>query len=262
MLIAVVPVTWKLAPVPSVNCDRASRRSRTRSLVASSVGLVEGTASKNAVSPASLNCGGETDTTPSTPATSAAIEVTACFGSAASPASTTIISGPLKPGPKALASSSYARRSVAEVGLDSSPGIPNRSAVAGIASAPSSTTPRVRTAIGRRSTNRAHRVPPRPRDFSPAPTGSRAVRRAERDNTFSGTNPRTAGTRVSATRTATTTATTAASPILVSIGMPTTARPARAMTTVRPANATAEPAVPTASATASTADRPCDRSSR
>lgn len=79
---------------------------------------------------------------------------------------------------------------------------------------------------------------------------------------MSGTRPRAAGTIVSATRTATTTAMTAASPILVSMGMPITAIPASAITTVRPAKATAEPAVPTARETASTADRPRVRSSR
>ena len=48
----------------------------------------------------------------------------------------------------------------------------------------------------------------------------------------------------SATRTATATVTAAATPISVRIGMPTTDRPVRAMTTVRPAKKTALPAVP------------------
>ncbi len=54
----------------------------------------------------------------------------------------------------------------------------------------------------------------------------------------------------------------AATPILVSIGMLTTARPTRAMTTVRPAKTTAEPAVPTARPAASSRSRPSASSAR
>jgi len=79
---------------------------------------------------------------------------------------------------------------------------------------------------------------------------------------LSGRNPTIAGTSVNATRTAITTATAAARPILVSIGMPTTVRPASAITTVRPAKATAEPAVPTAIEIAAAAGNPSARSSR
>ena len=63
-------------------------------------------------------------------------------------------------------------------------------------------------------------------------------------------------------RTAMTTVPAAAKPILVSIGMLTTARPTRAMTTVRPAKTTAEPAVPTARPAASSRSRPSASSAR
>jgi hypothetical protein len=205
-----------------------------------------------------LNWAGETDTIPFIAATSSETEATASFASPAPWASTTIVSGPLNPGPNAFASSSYARRSVVDVDFDSSPGMPSWSPAAGIASAPRRATPRVSTRIGRRSTNRAQRSPPWPSDLSARPP----TRRADRDSTFSGTNPRIAGTSVSATSTATITAPAAASPILLSTGMPTTISPASAITTVRPAKTTADPAVPTASETASTAGSPRLRSSR
>ena len=78
----------------------------TRSLVFSSVGAVEGTAEKTAVSPASLKRAGETDTTPSVPPISFATASAADFGSAVPLASTTMVSGPLEPGPKPSASAS------------------------------------------------------------------------------------------------------------------------------------------------------------
>jgi hypothetical protein len=74
--------------------------------------------------------------------------------------------------------------------------------------------------------------------------------------------PSIAGIMVSAMRTAMTTVPAAARPILVSIGTLTTARPARAITTVRPAKTTAEPAVPVARPTASSRSRPSASSFR
>jgi hypothetical protein len=74
--------------------------------------------------------------------------------------------------------------------------------------------------------------------------------------------PRNAGTRVIATSTATTMVAAAARPISVRNGMPATARPASAITTVRPAVTTADPAVPTAMATASGTGRPRRNSCR
>jgi hypothetical protein len=74
----------------------------------------------------------------------------------------------------------------------------------------------------------------------------RPVCRCDRDRTRFGKKPSSAGTRVSATSTAITTAPAAASPIFASDGIPTTSRPASAITTVVPAKTTAEPAVPTA----------------
>ena len=66
--------------------------------------------------------------------------------------------------------------------------------------------------------------------------------------------PRIAGSRVRETSTATKTVAAAARPMVARNGMPTTASD-RAMSTVRPAKTTAEPAVPTATPTA------CERSS-
>ena len=68
--------------------------------------------------------------------------------------------------------------------------------------------------------------------------------------------------RVTATRTATATVAAAVRPILVAVGMPITDRPASAMMTVRPANTTADPAVPAATPAASCGSRPRARSSR
>ncbi len=59
-----------------------------------------------------------------------------------------------------------------------------------------------------------------------------------------------------------TTVPAAAKPIFVSIGMLTTARPTRAMTTVSPAKTTAEPAVPVARPAASSLLRPSASSAR
>ena len=68
--------------------------------------------------------------------------------------------------------------------------------------------------------------------------------------------PNSAGSRVSAIRTATATVPAAARPIWVRKLMLTTASPVSAMTTVRPAKTTAEPAVPTARPAASSRERP------
>lgn len=67
---------------------------------------------------------------------------------------------------------------------------------------------------------------------------------------------------MSATSTETVTVAEAAKPILVTAGMPTTASPASAMMTVRPANTTADPAVPVAILAACSGSRPRARSSR
>ncbi len=67
---------------------------------------------------------------------------------------------------------------------------------------------------------------------------------------------------VSAIRTAMPTVAAAARPILVRIGMLTTARPARATITVSPAKTTADPAVPTARPAASSGVRPSAISAR
>ena len=84
--------------------------------------------------------------------------------------------------------------------------------------------------------------------------GARALRGFGRS--FSPAKPSMAGSSVSAMTTAMPTPTEAATPIVVRKGMPATARPLRAIITVRPANTTAEPAVATASATDSSASIP------
>jgi hypothetical protein len=106
MFIAVLPVTSKLAPVPDSMPGRSPRMVVTRFLVFSSVGAVDGTTEKTAVSPASLKRAGETDTTPLVAPISLAISSAALLGSAAPLPSTTTVSGPLKPGPKPSASAS------------------------------------------------------------------------------------------------------------------------------------------------------------
>lgn len=58
--------------------------------------------------------------------------------------------------------------------------------------------------------------------------------------------PEEGGVSVTATRTATATAAAAAMPIVVRNGMPAKPSPISAMSTVTPANTTAEPAVPVA----------------
>jgi hypothetical protein len=86
--------------------DRSSRIVWTSCLVFSSVGLVAGVALNTAVSPAELKRAGETETTPSVAAISFETVATALFASSAFFASTTMVRGPLKPGPKPWARSS------------------------------------------------------------------------------------------------------------------------------------------------------------
>ncbi|CAM5734171.1 hypothetical protein SALBM311S_02784 [Streptomyces alboniger] len=106
MFSAVLPVTSKVAPVLDSTPGRSPRIVVTRALVLSSVGAVDGTTEKTAVSPASLNRDGETDTTPLVAPISFATVSAAPFGSESPLASTTTVSGPLKPGPKPSASAS------------------------------------------------------------------------------------------------------------------------------------------------------------
>lgn len=106
MFAAVLPVTSKVASVPDSMPGRSSRMVPTSFLVCSLVGAVEGVAERIAVSPAGLNRAGETETTPSVAAILSETPRTALFGSGAWEASTTSVSGPLKPGPNASARSS------------------------------------------------------------------------------------------------------------------------------------------------------------
>lgn len=121
-------------------------------------------------------------------------------------------------------------------------------------------TPTSSTHTGLRSTNRAQRVPMF--GLASGLFSASAALRALRPMTRLPTKPSMAGTRVRAMRTAIATVPAAAKPIFDSIGMLTTARPTRAMTTVSPAKTTAEPAVPTARPAASSRSRPSASSAR
>ncbi len=113
----------------------------------------------------------------------------------------------------------------------------------------------------RRTIRRAHRWPTV--GPPPSPSGSRARSPGMRPpSSRRPAKPNRAGSRVSATMTATATVPAAASPIDVRNGMPTTESAASAMTTVRPANTTAEPAVPTARPAACSPSEPRESSCR
>ena len=73
---------------------------------------------------------------------------------------------------------------------------------------------------------------------------------------FSPIRPMSAGNNVIAATMAIATAMAAEAPMTLRKGMPTTKRPSKAMITVRPANTTALPAVPTAVAADSSAPWP------
>ena len=115
-----------------------------------------------------------------------------------------------------------------------------------------SVTAPTRTSSGRREMNVGQRSHTVRRSGSPLSLVRRLMRRP---STRSPANPMRAGMSVSATSTASATVTAAATPISVRSGMPTTDRPVRAMTTVRPAKNTALPAVPTARPIASSGSR-------
>lgn len=131
----------------------------TRSSVWVEDGLEFGITVIVAVSPALLKAAGVTVTTSLSPLIPSVTVATAAFGSSLFSASTTIISGPLKPGPKPSDSRSYARRWVVDVGCEPSSGRPSSSWVTGTAIAPRPTTPSSRTVAGRRMTKCAQRVP-------------------------------------------------------------------------------------------------------
>lgn len=73
-----------------------------------------------------------------------------------------------------------------------------------------------------------------------------SARRSRRRNTRVPASDSSAGSSEMAMSTAIATVPAAASPMMVRNGIPTTDRPASAMSTVSPANTTAEPAVPVA----------------
>lgn len=156
---------------------------------------------------------------------------------------------------------SYAARWVLEGAAVASLGMPSSSDRAGIASRSSPDTETARTLTGLRSTNWAQRTPagsPSPRSRDDRPRRALALLPVIRVPA----NPSIAGSSVRAMTTATITANAAPRPISVSMPMPMTLSPARAMTTVNPANTTADPAVPRARPAASSGVRPSASSPR
>ena len=179
----------------------------------------------------------------------------ACSAAGRFGASTTTVSGPLKPGPKPSSSRSYAWRVVASAGSEPASGRPELHVRAGTAIAPSMPTVSATAPRARRDELRladAHRVralgttPRTP--VSAVPRGRRGPAKAK-----------IAGSSVSAISTASDTVPAAAMPITVRNGMLTTSRPTSAMTTVAPANTTALPAVAVACAAASRPSMPSCR---
>ncbi len=146
-------------------------------------------------------------------------------------------------------------------------GSPSWSFVAGMASAPSRTTPPMSTATRWRTTNRAQ---PAPAVLSGSAAERRATRPAWVPNsgirvnlaTFVPAKPSIAGTSVNAISMATATEAAAARPMTVRNGMPTTLSPHSAMITVRAAKTTELPAVPIASGTDSSGVMPVSRLAR
>ena len=151
----------------------------------------------------------------------------------------TIVSWPLTPTPKPSDTRSYAWRCVVSGLAVPSLGRPRRTSSAGMASAPRAITTVAAAISGRRMTRPIQRAPSVLRS-SAAKVLPRVIRVPAK--------PSRAGTSVRLSSTATATAPAAAKPICARNGTPVTASATRAMITVEPANTTALPAVPTASA--------------
>ncbi|SLH71324.1 Uncharacterised protein [Mycobacteroides abscessus subsp. abscessus] len=136
--------------------------------------------------------------------------------------------------------------------IESSPGRPRSRFTAGAASRPSTTTLSSRVSAGARPMSLATRMPLVTTVSSSgscwATNGSLGVNRNRPSA------PSSAGIRVRATSTANAAATAPPRPMKVRNRTPTMLRPASAMMTVRPANTTAEPAVPNAVPAASSGE--------
>jgi hypothetical protein len=249
---AVWPVNATSAPVmPAV----LARMSRTSVSVASSVGPVFGITASSMVVWAWLIPAGATASRLGSPVSRSVTLRAASAAPCGVSAETTSTSRPLKPGPKPVRTSSKAVRSALPTGAWPASGSAIRMSRAGSARMPSTTTPSRITGTRNRVTARAQRKPNEPWSLSSSGSAARTLRGSIRRPA----KPSSAGWSVIATSTATATVPAAARPIVVRNGMFTTARPASAITTVAPANTTAEPAVPTARATASSAGRPARR---
>jgi hypothetical protein len=160
----------------------------------------------------------------------------------------------LKPGPKAAAVRSYACRWLLPAGAEPLSVSASRSPAAGIAMIPSPATTAIAVISGRLVTPRTQRSPIDGRSV----VSRRAAREPALGRSRSPAKPSRAGISVTAMATAKTTAAAADRPIVVRKGMRTTDRPDSAMTTVRPANTTAVPAVAVARAADSATVIPAD----
>ncbi len=255
MFMAVAPVTDVVAPVSAFNSPPRSRMSATRSSVSWVCGPLAGITVSNAVSRSRLNWGGVTMATSSSEPMRRIATCAVPCGSDSTSSTTT--SGPFRPGPKPLLIRSYALCCVESGAAVASVGRPSRMSAAGTASTARPATVASSITTRRRERKEAHR--------SPAVGPGFVVRRnpgTRPPSTLVPAKPSTAGSSVMAMSTATATVAEAASPIWPRMGMPTTVSPASAMMTVSPANTTAEPAVPTAVAAASSGLAPLSSSER
>ena len=174
---------------------------------------------------------------------------------------TTSASRPLKPGPKpsAIEVGGLARRGADRAGA--APGSASRMSRGRDGERAEADDADEETGTRSRMTAGAQRKPKPVASDASASTRRAGPALAPRQDPRSPAKPSSAGSRVIATSTATATVPAAARPITVRNGMPTTDRPASAMTTVAPAKTTAEPAVPTARPAASSAAEAVERGS-
>ncbi|GAA3136994.1 hypothetical protein GCM10020001_069380 [Nonomuraea salmonea] len=166
------------------------------------------------------------------------------------------MSGPLKPGPKPVAISSYARRGSEPLSPYPSSIGPSFSASAGAASAPSTIVLASSTRHGRRATHEPSPAQPVPDEPEPRRNGTLSAL------TRWPSSPSRAGTSVTEVSTAATTEMPVTQPSVASSGNPASISALNAMITVPPANTTAPPELDTVLRTDSTTGTPCASSRR
>ena len=172
--------------------------------------------------------------------------------SAADPVCATTSSAPLNPGPKPSASRSYAWRDVVDAGSLLASDEPSRRCSTGRASSSMTTVAAAASTAGRRCTVRAHRAQA-PDASASSGDWKPCARSRARCLRLSTRIPRTlsrAGSRVLAASTVQTTVTAAVRAMPSRKSTPRVRMPSRATHTVPPANTTARPEVPAASAAA------------